>query len=483
MDYRLLALLLLCHFRHAWTDEEVIEDGKIPLVPLIPLMPSKPIENLGTPPTTGPSSLPQSTSSSIGAPDHTEPGTVGRDGTSEEETDGLCAELSSSELKEAIGSGVMKLGLKLMEKLPIGPEQPNVIISPLSLSLGLSQLALGAVNETEQLLLEHLHTDALPCYHKGLRSLLYHLQKSNIQIATRMYTQEGFEPKKEFAQMSQEMYGSEPEVLAGIKEVNEWVEKATSGQVTDFLASLPHNLVLMLINAVHYKGKWQTCFDPRHTSSDLFYIDNKHIVNVEMMVEPKYPLRLLIHNELDAQVARLPFKDQMSLLIVLPMSGQVNMTDIAANFNTSDLYARFPKERSMLVRLPKFKLEYGQELEEALTSIGLGELFTSPNLASISDSPLVVSSVQHKTSMEITEEGAEAAAATSISISRSNPSFSVNQPFFFALMDDQTLTPVFLGVVTNPNPESPSMVTASERPDKMGFPAIKDKIYGGHPPK
>lgn len=88
--------------------------------------------------------------------------------------------------------------------------------------------------------------------------------------------------------------------------------------------------------------------------------------------------------------------------------------------------------------------------------------------------------------MEITEDGAEAAAATSISISRSNPTFSVNQPFFFALMDDTTLTPVFLGVVTNPNSEAPSMVQAPGRPDKMGFPVIKDKLFAdsnGHPPK
>lgn len=114
---------------------------------------------------------------------------------------------------------------------------------------------------------------------------------------------------------------------------------------------------------------------------------------------------------------------------------------------------------------------------------GLGSLFTSPNLAGIADSPLVVSSVQHKTSMEITEEGAEAAAATSISISRSNPSFSVNQPFFFALMDDLTLTPVFLGVVTNPNPEASFMVTSPAQPDKMGFPVIKEKDSFDHPPK
>ena len=82
-----------------------------------------------------------------GVPDGTEQTTAPRESTSEEEADGLCAEVSGSALKEAIGNGIMKLGLELMEKLPTGPEQPNVIISPLSLSLALSQLALGKVVE------------------------------------------------------------------------------------------------------------------------------------------------------------------------------------------------------------------------------------------------------------------------------------------------------------------------------------------------
>lgn len=119
---------------------------------------------------------------------------------------------------------------------------------------------------------------------------------------------------------------------------------------------------------------------------------------------------------------------------------------------------------------------------------GLGELFANPNLSGISDTPLQVSSVQHKTSLEVTEEGAEAAAATSVSISRSNPTFSVNQPFFFALMDDLSLMPVFVGVVTNPNPEAQPMESSPSRPDKMGFPFPDklDKQYlhsNSHPPK
>lgn len=93
-------------------------------------------QDIGTPPTKGPLSSPEPTTVS------SEPNTATEEATSEEEADGWS---SSSKLKEAIGSGVMKLGLKLMEKLPTGPEQPNVIISPLSLSLALAQLALGMV--------------------------------------------------------------------------------------------------------------------------------------------------------------------------------------------------------------------------------------------------------------------------------------------------------------------------------------------------
>lgn len=81
--------------------------------------------------------------------------------------------------------------------------------------------------------------------------------------------------------MSQEMYGSEPEVFAGIKEVNEWVEKATNGQVTDFLTSLPPNLVLMLLNAVHYKGKQNT----EHPWQTLSMLNSHSIIEVFLICD------------------------------------------------------------------------------------------------------------------------------------------------------------------------------------------------------
>lgn len=113
-------------------------------------------------------------------------------------------------------------------------------------------------------------------------------------------------------------------------------------------------------------------------------------------------------------------------------------------------------------------------------------MFSSPNLAEMADGPLLVSSVMHKSSMEINEEGAEAAAATTVVISRaSNPVFHLTQPFFFALMDDMTQVPIFMGVINNPNPEA-AILQRGEfgSKDKVGYPIDKNHVgsFGG-PPK
>lgn len=67
-----------------------------------------------------------------------------KDGSSEEDLDTLCdGEMTSQQIKRAVGNSIMKLGLSYLESLKPSPEQPNVIISPLSLSVALSQLMLG----------------------------------------------------------------------------------------------------------------------------------------------------------------------------------------------------------------------------------------------------------------------------------------------------------------------------------------------------
>ncbi|KAI4889892.1 hypothetical protein NFI96_023913 [Prochilodus magdalenae] len=358
----------------------------------------------------------------------------------------------SLESQRTVGDAIAKLGLKLLENLQPGPEQPNIVLSPLSVSLALAQLALGAVNKTEDHLLGALHASLLPDYYKTLSCLQEQVISKAIKVASRIYLKPGFVLKKDFVEKSIQLFKSAPTPLTSVEEVNQWVKGATNGHINNFLSSLPPSVVLMLINAVHFKGEWTSRFDSRFTAENLFYIDKQTAVKVDMMMGSKYPLSMFVDAEQGTKVvARFPFQGNTSLLVVMPMPSQ-NLSRAVANLNITDLYERLPAETTMLVKLPKFKLEYKQDLQPALTKMGLGSLFTDPDLSGIAAGPLVVSGVQHASSMELNEEGAEASAATSVILVRTMPIFAVNMPFIFAIVDDVSHTPLFLGMVTNPNP-------------------------------
>ncbi|KAK3524000.1 hypothetical protein QTP70_017517, partial [Hemibagrus guttatus] len=305
--------------------------------------------------------------------------------------------------RQALGGAIAQLGLKLLENLQPGPEQPNVVLSPLSISLALSQLALGARNETKERLLGALHADLLSDYYEVLSCLQEQLIVKAIKVASRIYLK---------------------------------------------------------------PGEWKSRFDARFTTKDLFYIDRQASVKVDMMMGSKYPLSMFVDGKQGIQVARFPFQGNVSFLVVMPMPSQ-NLSRAAANLNISDLYRQLPSEIPMLVKLPKFKLEYKQDLQQALTSMGLGTLFSGPDLSGIAEGPLVVSGVQHASSIELNEEGAEASAATSVTLVRTIPIFAVNMPFIFAVVDDVSHTPLFLGAVTNPNPGATAEL--SDDPETFGF--------------
>nr|XP_020442873.1 alpha-2-antiplasmin-like [Monopterus albus] len=364
----------------------------------------------------------------------------------------------SLEEHRAVAGTIERLGLQLLENLPVGPHQPNVILSPLSLAFALAQLTLGARNETEKLLLRSLHAHHLPCYHHILGSLAPHFIWTSLDVATRMYLRPGFEVKLSFVEDSLARYQSQPVPLVSVEEVNQWVENVTNGHIPNFMESIPHNVVLILMNAVYFKGEWQTQFDPLKTSKGVFYLDRQNLVSVDMMRSAHYPLRLLDDPELEAQVASFPFKGNTSFLIVLPLPGRKNVSSLLPKLNISDLYRRLPHEKTMQVNLPKVKLQYRHELQEALTSMGLGSLFLDPDLSGISDHSLRVTGVRHASTVELSEEGVEASATTAVTSMRSVSLFSVNSPFLFALVDDASLAPLFMGIVTNPAPDNNPML-------------------------
>ncbi|XP_004684850.1 PREDICTED: alpha-2-antiplasmin [Condylura cristata] len=388
-----------------------------------------------------------------------------------------CKGAPTPEQNHRLAQAMMAFTKDLFSLVAHTSTSPNLILSPLSVALALSHLALGAQNQTLQKLQQVLHTDAGPCLPHLLSRLYQDLGPGAFRLAARMYLQKGFPIKEDFLEQSEKLFGAKPMRLTGKKgddlaNINQWVKEATKGKIEDFLSDLPDNLVLLLLNAIHFQGFWRTKFDPSLTQREVFHLDEQFTVPVDMMQAHTYPLRWFLLEQPEMQVAHFPFKNNMSFVVIVPTRFEWNVSQVLANLSWNILHQPSLRERPTKVQLPKLHLKHELDLVATLSQLGLQDLFQAPDLRGISDQSLVVSSVQHQSTLVLSEAGVQAAAATSTAMSRmSLSSFIINRPFLFLILEDTRSIPLFVGIVRNPNPGA-----QWERKEQQDSPGSRDSF-------
>lgn len=101
--------------------------------------------------------------------------------------------------------------------------------------------------------------------------------------------------------------------------INDWVSEQTNGKIKDFFkSSITSDTVLVLVNAIYFKGLWKYPFDQKNTVKDDFYnMGNNKSIKVDMM-SIITGLKVLHNKELNARIFVLPFvsASRMSMIIV-----------------------------------------------------------------------------------------------------------------------------------------------------------------------
>ena len=219
-------------------------------------------------------------------------------------------------------------------------------------------------------------------------------------------------------------------------------------------------VMMYLINAIYFKGDWTYPFDKELTGEGDFYLEDGSTVEVQMMEnhgDYKYG------GNGDLEAVRLPYgRDVVSMYIILPLEDKD--LDQAIEEITEHSWSEFMDsfaERDVNLKMPKFEIEYGiKDLLPALRSLGMGIAFTGNADFSGMHPDLYISRVDHKAVIEVNEKGSEAAAATVVEMKLTSApadpvEFTVDEPFFFVILDDRTGSILFMGKVINPE-ESPA---------------------------
>lgn len=363
-----------------------------------------------------------------------------------------------------------QFGFNLFNTIWESEQNQNIFISPFSISIALTMTLNGASDETEQAMVDTLQLQGIPTnsINSSYSQLQHNFQTSDpkvtLSIANSLWGREDIQFLPNFLEQNTQYFNAEISVLdfldpEALKTINEWVKTNTNNKIDKILDEIDENAVLFLINAIYFKGTWETEFDPSNTRDRNFNISTGNVKMVPMMARTgDYP----VYYGEDFQSISLPYGDgKVSMYIFVP-TGKSNLTTFLNGLDADsweNWMTQF-QERNVDVKIPKFKMEYtAEELNHVLTTLGMGVAFDE-NRANFSrmasfdsiSGNLYIQKVSHKTFIEVNEEGTEAAAVTSVGVGIRSlpPTFAVDRPFFFAIRDNETGTVFFMGTIVDP---------------------------------
>ncbi|XP_031158599.2 plasma protease C1 inhibitor [Sander lucioperca] len=360
-------------------------------------------------------------------------------------------------LQESITEFSMKLYSFLRESQP----SSNLLFSPISISGALSHLLLGARDHTRKAIERAVCVPHdFHCVHLQMKKLREKLAGS-LQMASQIYYNPQMNLSKSFTNQSIQFYEAEPtRLLETSKEntdmINSWVANKTNNKIQHLVDSVSPSTQLMLLNAVSFSGQWKVKYDMKPRKGVFTKLDGD-LVNVPLLYHQKYMAAMVYVVELKAQVARFALTGDSSLYILLPRSNKVTdlqqveerMTDTAVLKMIEQVKATSPQQ--IEVTLPRIKLDIQPDMNLLMKKLGLSSLFEDANLCGLySEERLVLDDARHRAFLALTEQGVEAGAVTTVSFSRSFPSFSALRPFIMLLWSDQANVPLFIGRVTEP---------------------------------
>ncbi|MGQ9837641.1 MAG: serpin family protein [Cyanobacteriota bacterium] len=370
--------------------------------------------------------------------------------------------------------------LKLFDQLLQQQPQENLLFSPLSIRLALSMVYNGASGETRAAIAKVLEAEELSITELNwanaqlVQRLLEGSQKAydppvgtdeetpvQVQIANALWVDQAITFRPQFLQALATNYQAVVNRVnlasrQTVQDINTWVKKRSQGKIDRIVERLSRDDLMVLVNAIYFKGKWTQPFAPERTQLQPFTLPDGSQVEVPMMAQSgRYD-----YFETDLlQLVRLPYGEgEMEMLILLPKEG-VALETLQAELNpqTWREWMGSLRSRAGSIQIPRFSLGYETDLIPVLQRLGMGIAFTNQaDFSQMTSEPAYISQVLHKAVMEVNEQGSEAAAVTGViasrtAIDREEPfQFVADRPFWFAIRDTQTQTVLFIGSVVDP---------------------------------
>jgi len=365
-----------------------------------------------------------------------------------------------------------RFAFNLYQKINAGSR--NIFISPYSISSALSLAYFGAKENTANQFSTVLAWDQdILVFGKNFHSLNEKIitdslgNKDIFRVANAIWVQKNIPLQANYlndirkyldSEANSFDFTSDPEKCR--ETINKWVEVKTNHKIMNFI---PNGIIkpatrMVLTNAVYFNAVWDKSFDPKKTEMADFFTSPGKNISVPFMND--YTNSYKFYEDIYIKALEIPYSgEKYSALFILPVNNggflkawDYMEVDSFESLLKSMHYARVD------VTIPKFKISSFFSLTEILRKMGLNEAFSpDADFSGMTGTPdLYFDEAIHKTFVEVSEEGTEAAAATGIfmRVTSVPPSsikkFVANHPFLFIIKENTSQTILFMGQVFNP---------------------------------
>ncbi|NXC33002.1 A1AT protein, partial [Campylorhamphus procurvoides] len=347
----------------------------------------------------------------------------------------------------------------------------NIFFSPLSISTAFAMLSLGARSTTLRELHKGLFFNLTEIeeqeIHEGFQRVLQLLNDPHREVQLNMgnalFIDDRLKLLQKFLDDVTDFYYSEaissnfqnpPEAT---KEINKYIEAKTHGKIVDLVKSLDPDTVIVLVNYIFFKGSWERPFSNLNTRDGDFFLDAKNSVKVKMMHQNK---AFNIHRDesLSCWVVEIPYTGNVTSLFVLPDDGKMEEVEDALIKETVSTWMESLKKRKIYLDLPKFSVSGSYDIKSLFEKMGVTEVFSDQaDLSGVAEKTLLkVSKAIHKATVDVRENGTEAAAVTMVEITPlllpfpPPPHITFDRPFLMMIIDKTSHSTLFMGKIVNP---------------------------------
>lgn len=267
----------------------------------------------------------------------------------------------------------------------------------------------------------------------------------------------------DFLQKNANYYGAEayesPFDKTTVEDINQWVKDHTGGMIDNMVDKIDKDSIMYLLNAVAFDAKWENPYTKNDVNSGEFTAWDGTIRSVDMMSSNE---GLYLDDGTATGIIK-NYKGGLYSFVALLPNEVINVNDYVESLTGEHLLSIIENAQSTTVvtRIPKFSYDYTIKMNDALKELGLQTAFDQDTadfskLGSSSDGNIYIAEVLHKSYISVDELGTKAGAVTKVEMATESAMETrhevlLNRPFVYAIIDNNTKLPIFLGTVMDIN--------------------------------